>query len=1295
MSSIMLQRRLTQLFADNKKSYEALVQQRQSPPELSHLHLKLRIQKDRLIAWGIQWSDRSAAAQTGDIDQSLDKAGISDLVASIMCSIRELLDEAESLQPLGPAAEVSEDWSSSNIRRLEEILKDLTTSIDTLCDLSRSKVEGSEASSPHDDDGQQSAAVVKRVSPKPTQSNEAAGPKIRTPSSLPRRDDLTDLAFIDPSLLHLRNVQTRSGTSPPSYESVASGSDSRVVASFLPPPSTGGASEASLTQKETLVLLDYRQAAPGRSRRTAQPDRSRFEELLLALLKFPASRTSIYTGVLKLTGWTLDATQSRSAFIYEIPPIGIETDIPVENLQPRSLLSFLQNGGDTDNNNIPSLENRFKLACNVASSVLHLHEISVVHRNLNSNNLLFFLHRHALATQGRIWKTPIIRKPYLTGFHQSSCIVSGSEADVPFLGLYHHPMLSHGHGSVYELAHDYYSLGLILLEIGLWMPIGKFWKSRYSLWDFKARLQDIYLKKLLAKCGDGYMNAVLACITAADLLQHGENDERVNAQAQLDRFREEVAKTLERLCLMDNDVEPRITSHTAESSGVEAAVQDTKNGRGTLDSLPSETVADRSSVAIAKSTGTANKIGSRAAQEPAKIRVWSHELPALYLTYWTTTMFPKLERILRKALDRMESYTIDLFMAGRDPDTARPTVYMECTSTAKCQRILRHLNKELRLFDIKVVPGQIIRSKAAKKKRKNAKNKAALASMQHDPSMQDLNPHYQQRPICGASIGACLNGSHLPPVTFGGAVLLDGEPFGMSVHHMLEDEEGIEAGLEDQIDLQRSMAPSKQPMVDSTMEITNRLDQLYPFEVSEPAEAEDFDTSSVGYPCSSMSSSDCPDGINPPNRALYPFEISDNDIDLDSDSNQDDPEHDFWLSPSFDANAVDPEDDECYEMGDTDGILPGRGSSLAVTQPALDDVSEGFFPSPEDVDTEHLSSHSLGYVHASSGLRRSKGDDSLIHEIDWALIKIHPERLPPCLRSPTGPTSTLISAAASSTASIIPSSLLASRSVHAHTRSSGLFARGTILPTMRLVRMPGRVSPSHSWQIRGSFGGGGDSGAWVFDDATGAVCGHVLAYSDRSGVAYIAPMDVMVQDIEKRLGMEGRVVMPTILPLPEDTSAAVPVVPSIEAAGHSGDSITARESMALATIQASKKANLPPMEKEKEKEKKKGKAKVAPPATPPRVDRQISNPQRERLNPRDRKRVLSTPSPALPTSPPILQEQETQYRQQPPQPQHWKLTKVQGGPGNAKKDVPPRGPVRRSAELRAGTAGAMRMGVGI
>ena len=879
LSAPIFPRRLTRLFADNKKSYEALVNvnTNQTAPELSHLNLRLRIQKDRLIAWGIQWSDRSAG-HGGDIDSSLDRAGISDLVASIMCSIRLLLDEAEAMQPpssgmeagqstkmmttppSGYQSSASGQWADGVVKRLEEILKDLTTSIDTLCDLSRPKMEGFESAGKSDQSSVSAAEFSKELHRRG--ETDPPSPKrlktfpVRDPP--PRRDDLADMTYIEPSVFRIQRPQDRPTASPPSYESIAAGSENRAMARFSSSSSVPGSASA-----QSAALLDYRQATDGAAR-PSLPDKARFEELLLALLKLSSSPSSTNSGILKLTGWTVDAARRKYAYVYEVPQQEPDPVAPSECLQPRSLLSFLQNGGDAESNNTPCLESRFRLALNIATSVKNLHDAKIAHRNINSNNLLYFLSASLSRSREKIWKGRLIRDPYLTGFHPKGAQLAAAEQESSYTGLYYHPKLF-GPGKVaYNLMHDYYSLGLVLLEIGLWMPIGKFWKSRYSLGDFKVRLQDIYLRKLSGKCGEGYMNAVLFCMTAAETL--GRSLSMMTSATSMDDivsyFRRNVLVPLQRCCRIDGDTSmvesPSVSlTPTADAQFIPDEAQKQMHGprrnsrcfvseQGTQTADPMETPVPQ----------TKSKSLEKSLQPEGKITVWSHELPQLYSSYWSDTMYPKLERILRKAISRWESYSIDLFMAGDDPDTARPTVYMECMSTKKVQRILRFLNKDLRLFDIRVVAGQIVRSK---KKGKKAKSGAKAKSRQSARAVE-LNPHYQEKPSCGASIGAYLNGNHLPPVTLGGAILVDGKPFGMSVHHMLEDDEEIEAGLEDVVDLRRSMATA-----------AHHDDGESPFD--RYADSDTDDVSSTGYAFSDYSN-DSPLYPSSP-QALYPFDLPD------------------------------------------------------------------------------------------------------------------------------------------------------------------------------------------------------------------------------------------------------------------------------------------------------------------------------------------------------------------------------------------------------------------------------------
>lgn len=116
------------------------------------------------------------------------------------------------------------------------------------------------------------------------------------------------------------------------------------------------------------------------------------------------------------------------------------------------------------------------------------------------------------------------------------------------------------------------------------------------------------------------------------------------------------------------------------------------------------------------------------------------------------------------------------------------------------------------------------------------------------------------------------------------------------------------------------------------------------------------------------------------------FEISD-DEDLDDSAS--------YTYDSADEVYSDSEsEDASSEPGDIPGIEAGDGDEILITQPAIDDVEDDFFPCEEDRDEDHLDSHELGHVHASSGIRRWNRN-GVVHEIDWSLLKLKDERLQP------------------------------------------------------------------------------------------------------------------------------------------------------------------------------------------------------------------------------------------------------------------------------------------------------------
>jgi hypothetical protein len=285
---------------------------------------------------------------------------------------------------------------------------------------------------------------------------------------------------------------------------------------------------------------------------------------------------------------------------------------------------------------------------------------------------------------------------------------------------------------------------------------------------------------------------------------------------------------------------------------------------------------------------------------------------------------------------------------------------------------------------------------------------------------------------------------------------------------------------------------------------------------------------------------------------LSDFEISDEEFegsdDDDSDTSTIRPDYaimdadgnEFWFleeaAPDLDQDEGSDDDDasssssddvdDAASIGDKVGIAPYSDDDFCVTQPAIDDVDEDFFPNEEDRDDDHLASHSFGYVFASSGIRRVKWGE-MKHEVDWALIRVHEERLKVenAVPDQPGTKSSSIEPVVSQPASsplpilttITPLTKLSGLRVHCRGRSSG-FKKGRISQAMALVKLHGRTSFSTSWCVEGGFGIPGDSGAWVYDPDTGGLCGHVLAWGARSKTAYIAPMEVLFEDIQGKLG---------------------------------------------------------------------------------------------------------------------------------------------------------------------------------
>ena len=209
-------------------------------------------------------------------------------------------------------------------------------------------------------------------------------------------------------------------------------------------------------------------------------------------------------------------------------------DIPKELTSPNSLRHFLS----AVNISHP-LDERFTLAKKLANSVMFVHTFDFVHKNIRSDTILVFEDHQS-----------VLGCPFLMGMEK----VRPAEGRTYRIGdavweknLYRHPSRQ---GSLpeedYCMQHDIYSLGVVLLEIGLWTsflcwepgsdepipnPILEIESKlvmkdqRKKAFAIKRRLTSLAQDRLPSAMGSRYAETVVACLTCLDRGENSFGDE--------------------------------------------------------------------------------------------------------------------------------------------------------------------------------------------------------------------------------------------------------------------------------------------------------------------------------------------------------------------------------------------------------------------------------------------------------------------------------------------------------------------------------------------------------------------------------------------------------------------------------------------------------------------------------------------------------------------------------------------------------------------------------------------------
>ncbi|KAJ3537211.1 hypothetical protein NM208_g6414 [Fusarium decemcellulare] len=202
-----------------------------------------------------------------------------------------------------------------------------------------------------------------------------------------------------------------------------------------------------------------------------------------------------------------DHERSRYGLVFECP---LETGGKAKMLSLKSLLER------PTPETLPTLGDRYRLAYALTLSLAILHASGWLHKSIRSHNIMFPM-------KG---ERPIWSRPYLVGFDFSRPDSSDETTEKPEhsvrFNIYRHPSAQGIPGESFRKGFDIYSLGVVLVEVGLWRLA---WSLRRDD-ENPAMFQKVVIGKVKDRLahfmGTEYQEATLSCLNG-DLEQRNES----------------------------------------------------------------------------------------------------------------------------------------------------------------------------------------------------------------------------------------------------------------------------------------------------------------------------------------------------------------------------------------------------------------------------------------------------------------------------------------------------------------------------------------------------------------------------------------------------------------------------------------------------------------------------------------------------------------------------------------------------------------------------------------------------
>ncbi|KAF1833920.1 kinase-like protein, partial [Decorospora gaudefroyi] len=210
------------------------------------------------------------------------------------------------------------------------------------------------------------------------------------------------------------------------------------------------------------------------------------------------------TRILDCVGYFHEERKCRFGFVY---PLKRKDGIDNSKLKLFSLNDVIGMTYDEETRH-PNLGDIFLLAKELAACIHALHKVGWLHKKISSHHILMFspteddVHEHVAAA-------------VLAGFDDSR-----PEASSVTLGPrvehenYQHPFYTQSVG--FRKSFDFYSFGIVLLELGIWLRLSAIRDGHRSLdkKKFQEKLLEYYVPQLGERMGSLYRDAVRFCLMA-------------------------------------------------------------------------------------------------------------------------------------------------------------------------------------------------------------------------------------------------------------------------------------------------------------------------------------------------------------------------------------------------------------------------------------------------------------------------------------------------------------------------------------------------------------------------------------------------------------------------------------------------------------------------------------------------------------------------------------------------------------------------------------------------------------